>query len=412
MTESFEEYRHRVFDFLWREVEPLVDGIERSHAVPFELFAQFRVHGLWGLVIPKDYGGRGLTTKQYLPFLAEMAKIGGVIRVILHVHNTAARAVVHYGTAAQKARYLPRLASGESSMSFAITEPDSGSGADVATFAERKGDHYLVNGTKHFITNADFADLHLVCCRTNEAGGRRGFTALVIPKDTPGLAVEPMPPIMGNNGPPHCILRFHDARVPADSLIGAEGDGLDVFLGELEPSRVFVAASSLGSAERALEIALDYAKRRTTFGKPIAARNGVRANLADMATDVYGLKLMLDDCANKLDHGAACALEASIVKLFGLDVVRRVTDKAMEVLGGRGYFQNYPYPFERLYREARINVLEEGTPTIQRLVIARALLDASVPLSIGTLGSVAHPHGVDPATGTLPRGGAGDPRPA
>jgi alkylation response protein AidB-like acyl-CoA dehydrogenase len=220
-----------------------------------------------------------------------------------------------------------------------------------------------------------------------------------------------MPPIMGNNGPPHCILHFENARVAADSLIGREGDGLDVFLGELEPSRVFVAASSLGSAERALEMALDYSKHRSTFGKPIAARDGVRANLADMATDLYALKLMLDDCAAKLDRGEACALEASIVKLHGLDAVRRVTDKAMEVLGGRGYFQNYPYPFERLYREARINVLEEGTPTIQRLVIARALLDQSVPLVIGTLGEVAHPTGVDPAMGIRKRGGPGDPRP-
>lgn len=410
MAGTFEEYRRRVFDFLWREVEPLIDGIERAHAVPEDLFAKLGAHGLWGLVIPERYGGRGLTNREYLPMLAEMAKIGGIIRVILHVHNTAARAVVHYGTEAQKQRYLPRLAGGQSSMSFAITEPESGSGADVATLAERQGDHYRVNGAKHFITNADFADLHLVCCRTAKDGGRRGFTALVIPNGTPGFTIEPMPPIMGNNGPPHCILRFTDARVPADSLIGEEGDGLDVFLGELEPSRVFVAASSLGAAERALEIALDYAKRRSTFGKPIAARDGVRANLADMATDVYALKLMLDDCAAKLDRGEACALEASIVKLFGLDVVRRVTDKAMEVLGGRGYFQNYPYPFERLYREARINVLEEGTPTIQRLVIARALLEAPVPLAIGTLGGPAHPSGIDPATGTRPRGGPGDPQ--
>jgi alkylation response protein AidB-like acyl-CoA dehydrogenase len=404
---DYESYRRRVFDFLWREVEPLAGGIERSGNFPNELlFPKFREHGLWGLLIPRAYGGLGLTTAQYLPFLAEFSKVAGVVRVLLHVHNTSARAVVGYGTEAQKEKLLPALALGDSSLTFALTEPNSGSGMDVACRAVRDGDghrdDWVVNGTKHYITNAGFADLHLVCCRTgapDERRDRRALSALVIPTGTPGFTIEPMPRLMGNNGPHHGILRFEDARVPAASMIGAQGDGLDVFLGELEPSRAFVAASSLGAAERALEIALDFSRRRVTFGKSIAARPSVQAELAEMARDVYALRLILDDVAAKIDRREACALETSIAKLTGLETVMRVTDKALDVLGGRGYFADYPYPLERIYREARINLAEEGTPSIQRLVMARALLDLPAPLAIGTLGAPYQPDGTDPALG-------------
>ncbi|MGH6954010.1 MAG: acyl-CoA dehydrogenase family protein [Alphaproteobacteria bacterium] len=399
---GYESYKKRLFQFLWREVEPLVDRIDSGAASVEALFERFREHRLWGLVIPEAYGGLGLAVGQYLPILAELAKVGGVIRVVIHVHNTAARALAAFGTEEQKRRWLPALAEGRSSMTFALTEPDSGSGMDITTTARREGEHYAVNGAKHFITNAAFADLHLVCCRTGTVPDRRALSALVVERGTKGFTIEPMPHLMGANGPAHGILRFEDARVPVENIVGREGDGLEIFLGELEPSRVFVAASALGAAERALEMALDYAKRRVTFGRPIGAREGVRGKLAEMARDVYALKAVLEDVARKLDGGKPAALEASIAKLLALEAVVRVTDAGMEVLGGRAYVRNYPYPFERLYREARLNVLEEGTPTIQRLVIARALLAEDVPLGIGTLGERAHPAGVDPALGHAP----------
>ena len=273
---------------------------------------------------------------------------------------------------------------------------------DIGMTASRDGEEWVVNGAKHYITNSDFADLHLVCVRTGEPGDRRGLSALVIPTGTPGFTIEEMPQMMGNNGPYHGILHFDGARTPAASLIGKEGDGLDVFLGELEPSRVFVAASSLGTAERALEIALDFSKHRVTFGKAIGKRPSVQAELAEMARDTYALRLVLDDCAAKLDSGVPCALEASIAKLLGLETVMRVTDKALDVVGGRAYFADYPYPLERLYRESRINALEEGTPSIQRLVMARALLAEDVPLKIGTLGEPYQPDGINPALGKNP----------
>ena len=403
---DYEAYRRKVFDFLWCEVEPLAAEIERSGVFPNEeLFPKFCNHGLWGLLIPKRYGGLGLTTKQYLPFLAEFSKVAGVVRVLLHVHNTSARAVASYGTKAQREKLLPALARGDSSLTFAITEPNSGSGMDIACRAVRDGDEWVVTGSKHYITNAGFADSHLVCCRTgapSERHDRRALSALVISPDTPGFTIEPMPHLMGNNGPYHGILRLDSARVPVESMIGTEGEGLEVFLGELEPSRAFVAASSLGAAERALEIALDFSKRRVTFGKTIAERPSVQAELAEMARDVYALRLILEDVADKLDENQDCALEASIAKLTGLETVMRVTDKALDVVGGRAYFTDYPYPLERIYREARINLAEEGTPSIQRLVMARALLDQPAPLALGTLGTPYQPAGTDPALGQNP----------
>jgi alkylation response protein AidB-like acyl-CoA dehydrogenase len=203
------------------------------------------------------------------------------------------------------------------------------------------------------------------------------MSALLVDLDTPGFTNEAMPHLMGCKGLGHGILTFKDCVVPAKNVLGEEGQGLAIFLGELEASRVFVAASSLGTAERALELSLDYAKQRVTFGKPIASRESIRTLLADMAMDIYGLRLKLEDVARKIDEGKECPLVASIAKTHGLETVCRVTDKAMLVHGGRSYLQSWP--IERLMREGRLNVLEEGTPSIQRMVTARALLSGDLP---------------------------------
>ena len=383
---EYQALRSRITKFLWDEIEPLMPEVEKTGRFPNDqIFAKYREYGMWGLIVPEEYGGSGLTVAQYLPLLAEMAKVSVVVRGQLHVHNTTARAIAAFGTEEQKQRYLPKVSVGESSVAFCLTEANAGSGIDVKSSAVKEGDYYILNGEKHLITNADFTDLFMVCCWTDKSKGRKGLSALMVDREAQGFKLEPMHHLMGGSGIGHGIMYFNDVRVPVGNIIGQEGDGLDIFLSELEPSRVFVAASSLGSAERALEIALDYAKKRVTFGKPLAARETIRAHLADMAMDVYALKLMLADVAKKIDAGQLCPLEASLSKLFGLETVIRVTDRAMEVLGGRAYVADYPYPFERLYRECRINVLEEGTPSIQRLVVARTLLNESLPLSIGTL---------------------------
>jgi alkylation response protein AidB-like acyl-CoA dehydrogenase len=366
---DYEQLKEAIVRFLWEEVAPLANRIDATDAFPREqLFPRFRELGLWGLMVPAAYGGVGLTVPQYLPILSELAQISGAARLIVHTHNTTARAVALYGLPEQKQRLLPRLTTGELSISLALTEPHAGSGRDVKSRATRQGDHFILEGEKHLITNADFAQLFMVLCHTDA-----GMTALLVERDTPGFTIEPMSPMMGARGAGHGKLTFDHCPVPLDSLLGREEQGLEVFLGELEVSRVFIAASSLGVCERALELSRRYAKERVTFGKPIAQRETVREYLANMFTDTYTLRLMLADVAARIEAGLPAPKEASACKVFGAEAACRVTDSAMLVFGGRGYCS--AYEVERLYRDARLNLLEEGTPTIQRLVIARALLE-------------------------------------
>jgi alkylation response protein AidB-like acyl-CoA dehydrogenase len=377
--EEYLAFKQRITDFLWKEVEPLVPKMEEENHVPHEvLFPRFKELGLFRLIIPEKYGGMGLTTVQYLPLLAEISKVSGAVRGLIHVHLTAARAVMLYGREEQKKTLLPKFATGESSLAFGLTEQNAGTGLDIRTTAVKQGDRFVLNGEKHLITNADFTDLFMIACYTGprELGGK-AMSALLVESGTPGFTIDPMPHLLGCKGLGHGILTFKDCDVPAKNVLGKEGQGLEIFLGELEASRVFVAASSMGTAERALLESIEYARKRVTFGKPIAQRESIRMLLADMAMDIYGLRLMLEDVAKKIDEGKPCALEASIAKTHGLETVCRVTDRAMQVLGGRSYLQSWP--IERLFRDARLNVLEEGTPTIQRLVTARALLSGDLP---------------------------------
>lgn len=371
---AYAALKAEIFDFLWNEVEPMVPEIEKSGRIPYDvLFPKFREHRLWGLEIPEEYGGCGLSVSQYFPILVEMSKVHGGVRVLLHVHNTMANGIVHAAREEQKRAYLPKIASGEISVAFALTEAKSGTGRDIKSAAVREGDHYVLNGEKHLITNADFARYFTVYCYTNPERGPGGISALLVDRETPGFTIEPHKSLLGCHGSSHGILTFRDCIVPADMVLGHEGEGLTGALSMLETSRVFVAASSLGTAERALEIALDFSKKRVTFGKPIAEREGVRQYLANMTIDVYALKCMLADACRKIDEGRPIPVEAAACKTFGAEAVCRVTETALQTVGGIGY--TAAYPIEMLHRDARLNLLEEGTLTIQRLVIARSMLD-------------------------------------
>ena len=369
---EYEKLKKSIFDFIWKELDPLEEQISKTgHISKEELFPKFREQKLFGLMVPAEYGGVGLSVTQYLPILSELAKIHGGIRVILHVHNMAAKCMTA-GREEQKRAYLPRIATGDLSVAFGLTEPDAGTGTDIKTTAVKDGDTFIVNGKKHLITNADFTKLFMIFCYTNRDLGAQGISTLLVERDTPGFTIEDMPHCMGCSGSFHGRLTFKDCRVPVTNILGEEGRGLDQSLGGLEVSRLFIAATSLGTSERCLELALQQAKRRVTFGKPIAERQAVQGYLADMAMDIYALRTMIYDAARKYDEGSRISFESSACKLFGSEVVCRVTDKALLVFGGIGYTQQYP--IERLYRDARLNVLEEGTPTIQRLVMARTLL--------------------------------------
>ena len=368
-TTTYQAFRADLFEQIWTRLDPLEELIEDHERLPLgELMPMLREMGALGLLVPEEYGGSGLTIEQYLPIIAEFAKIQGAIRVLVHVHNSFAHALSEIGSESQRKSLLPRTVTGEASLAFALTEPDHGTGLDLGTTARLSGDDYVINGRKWLITNSDIASHFLVFARTSP----EGVSALLVERDAAGFEIERLPETMGCKGGEHGQLRFRDVRVRRSALVGEEGQGQDHLERALEISRVFIAASSLGTAQYALDLSLRHARSRVTFGKPIAQRQAVQRYLAEMATDVYALRHMLVDAARKWDAGHRIPVEASLCKLFGLEAVGRVTDRALLVHGGIGYTRRCK--IERLYRDARLNWLEEGTPTIQYLVAARELV--------------------------------------
>jgi alkylation response protein AidB-like acyl-CoA dehydrogenase len=371
--QEYENWLKSIKEFMWRELAPFVEEIEEKDRIPEKVFQMIREKRLLGCVVPEKYGGLGLNSTQYIPILVEISKIHGGIRLIIHCQNSGSH-IFEEATGGQKERYYPSLATGDIYIAFALTEPDSGTGRDIKTTATRDGKNYIINGTKHLISFCDIAELTAVVCYTNKELGANGISVILVPKGAPGFSWEPNQPLMGSKGSIHGRLTFKNCVVPTENLIGSEeGKGLDQALHTIAVSRVMIAATSLGAAERAFELSLDYAKRRVTFGKPIATREMVRTYLADMAINIYALRQMIADAAHKLDAGKRVTVEASMCKVFGLEMVRHVTESAILIHGGIGYTR--AYPVEQLHRDCWLNSLEEGTPTIQRLVIARSFLD-------------------------------------
>ena len=366
---AYRQLKQRVFAAIWDELAPLETEIEDEESLPYDkLMPVLRRIGAFGFLVPSEFGGHGLTIRQYLPIIAEFAKIQGGIRVVVHVHNSFAHAMSELADDRQKAELLPGVARGDKSVAFALTEPDAGTGADLKSSARRDGDEYVVDGRKWLITNSDIASHFLVLART----GPGEVSSILVERDRPGLTIEPLPETMGCKGGEHGLLTFDGVRVPAANMVGKPGDGQANLERALEISRVFIAASSLGTGQHAFDLSLRHARERVTFGKPIAQRQAVQRYLAEMAMDLQALRLMIDDAAAKWDAGQRIPAEASLCKLFGLEAVGRVTDRALLVHGGIGYTRRHP--IERLYRDARLNWLEEGTPTIQHLVAAREFL--------------------------------------
>jgi alkylation response protein AidB-like acyl-CoA dehydrogenase len=365
---TYEGYRRELFRRIWSELDPLGDEIEQHERLPLDrLMPALGDMGALGLITPERFGGHGLTIEQYLPILAEFAKVHGGIRVLVHVHNSFAHALSEIASLEQQNAILPRTVSGEHSIAFALTEPDHGTGADLGTTARRDGTEYVIDGRKWLITNSNIASHFIVFART----GAKDVSAIIVERDCEGFTIEPMPETMGCKGGEHGLLSFGNLRVPVSNLIGEEGQGQEHLERALEISRLFIAASSLGTAQRVLDLSVVHARQRVTFGKPLIDRQAVQRYLAEMAMDVYALRHMLVHAARKWDKGHRIPLEASLCKLFGLEAVGRVTDRGLLVHGGIGYTRKTP--IERLYRDARLNWLEEGPPTIQYLVAAREL---------------------------------------
>jgi alkylation response protein AidB-like acyl-CoA dehydrogenase len=353
--------------------ERWAERIEAERNVPMELWVQLRDHGYLRLAAPVQYGGRGIPFTQYLPLLELFAMSHASVRMIVHVCNGVWRSVDSHATPEQRERFVLPLIAGEIKVAFTLTEPTAGTGADLRCSVVREGDTYYLSGEKHLITFGTIADYLLLFARVEGTRGAEGTIALLVPPHGEGVTATVMPETMGVRGTDHGSFVFDRAPVPVANRLGDEGAGLGVALsGFLTPSRIAVAMTCVGLAERALELALQYAKQRETFGKPIAQRQAISFKLAEMATQIQAARALVLQSAHAWEAGGDANAASAMSKLFAVDMLQRVTDDALQIHGGVGYWSSSP--IERVYRDARAQRFEEGTNEIQKTVIARDLL--------------------------------------
>ena len=376
LTDDQRELRDLIRDLSREKVAPRAHDIDATGEFPTDMVELLRDHDLFALCIPEEFGGTGTGTLMVLVAIEELAKVCGTTSLLLAAQELGSLPIKLAGNEAQKAKYLPRLASGELLPAYALTE--SGSGSDSAamrTSAKRDGDHYVINGDKRFITNASVAGVYIVFAKTDQTAGHRGISAFIVDAATPGFQVSRLEAKMGIKGSTTGELYFTDMRVPVENLLGEQGEGFKIAMRVLDHSRPGIGAQALGLAQGATDYALEYAKTRETMGKPIAQHQMIAGMLADMETKceaarglLYKVGLMIDEGAPAVDLTKYSAM----AKLFCSDIAMEVTTDAVQILGGYGYVKEYPV--ERMMRDAKITQIYEGTNQIQRLVIAREML--------------------------------------
>ncbi|MBU8881016.1 acyl-CoA dehydrogenase [Bacillus sp. FJAT-29790] len=371
-TEEQDMMRKMVRDFAQTEIAPFVEKMEQG-VFPREILRKMGELGLMGIPIPEKYGGSGMDFTSYIIAINELSKVSATVGVILSVHTSVGtNPILYFGTEEQKQKYIPKLASGEFLGAFCLTEPSAGSDAgSLKSKAKKDGNHYIINGSKVFITNGGEADVYIVFASTNPELGGKGISAFIVEKDSPGLVIGKDERKMGLHGSRTLQISFEDMRIPKENLLGAEGDGFKIAMANLEVGRIGIAAQALGIAEAALEAATAYAMERIQFGKPIAAQQGIGFKLADMATGVEASKLLIYRAADLRQRGIYCGKEASMAKLFASKTAVEVSTEAIQVFGGYGYTEDYPV--ERYFRDAKITEIYEGTSEIQRIVISKQL---------------------------------------
>ena len=374
LTEEQLLLQRTVREFAESEVKPLAKEIDETGHFPRETFRKAAELGLTGVAVPEEYGGAGMDHISYSIVIEEISRACASTGVILSVQNSLyCDPVYRFGTEEQKQKFLVPFARGEKIGCYALTEPQAGSNAAaLRTKAVLKGDKYVINGTKAWITNGGAADAAIVYTNTHPEKGEKGITALIVEKGTPGFAVGKEEKKLGINATACCELSFTDCEVPVGNRIGAEGEGYKVALSTLDGGRIGIAAQATGIAQGAFDAALAYAQQRQAFGHPIADFQAIQFMLADMATEIDAARLLVRKAAWKEETGARFSMEASIAKLFASEMATRVTHKAIQIHGGNGYSREYPV--ERNYRDARITEIYEGTSEIQRLVIAAWVL--------------------------------------
>jgi acyl-CoA dehydrogenase len=361
--------------FVRDKLVPLEEQVDRDDLVPDTIVAEMRDLGLFGLSIPQAYGGLGLTVAEEVAVVMELGWTSPAFRSVIGSNvGIGSQGLVIDGTEAQRARYLPRLASGELIGSFCLTEPQAGSdAASLRTTAVWDGEDYVLNGTKRFITNAPRAGLFTVMARSDpQAPGSAGISAFVVDADSPGISLGKPDRKMGQRGAHTCDVVFEDVRVPAEAVIGGEpGRGFATAMKVLDRGRIHIAALCVGTAQRLIHEALVYSRDREQFGQPIGEFQLVQAMLADSQAECYAARCMVEDAARRLDRGRPITLEASCCKMYCSEMVGRVADRAVQIFGGAGYMAEYG--IERFFRDVRLFRLYEGTTQIQQLIIARQM---------------------------------------
>jgi len=373
--ETRNELIEMVRRFVREKCVPIEAKVSEDDRVPDEIISGMRDLGLFGLSIPEEYGGLGFTMEEEVLVCFELGQTSPAFRSVIGTNvGIGSQGVVMFGSDEQKREWLPKLASGEVIASFALTEPGAGSdAASVRTAAIRDGDHYVVNGTKRFITNANRAGMFTLLARSDMSKkGATGISAFIVPATTPGITIGKPEKKMGQQGAHICDVIFENARVPASLRLGAEGEGFKVAMKVLDRGRLHISAVCVGVAERLIRECVSYAREREQFGSRIGDFQLIQAMLADSKTDTYAARCMVLDAARKRDSGSGVTMEAACTKYFASEMVGRVADRAVQIFGGAGYVADYG--IERFYRDVRIFRIYEGTSQIQQLVIARNLL--------------------------------------
>ena len=366
-----------VRQFVKRDVEPIADRYDREDIYPSELVEKMKDMGLFGITIPEEYGGLGLDYTTFATIFEELSKGWMSVTGVIGTHHLMSYIIASFGTDEQKGRLLPGMARADIRGGLAVTEPEAGSDVQsIQTSAARDGEEYVLNGSKMFITNAERGNAFAVLARTDRSAEPpyRGLSCFIVQKPAEGLSVGRHLDKLGYRGLDTCELIFQDCRIPAENLVGGEeGRGFQHVMSGLETGRINVAARAVGVATAAFEAAIGYAQRRQTFGVPIFQHQAIQMKLADMATKIQAARLLTYEAAAKKDAGDRVDLEAGMAKLFASEVCGEITMEAMRIHGGYGYIKDLPV--ERYYREAPLMIIGEGTNEIQRLIIARRLLE-------------------------------------
>ncbi|WEK29322.1 MAG: acyl-CoA dehydrogenase [Candidatus Pseudomonas phytovorans] len=373
VTDEQQQIADAVRDFAQERLKPFAEQWDKEHRFPKEAIAEMAGLGLFGMLVPEQWGGSDTGYVAYAMALEEIAAGDGACSTIMSVHNSVGCVpILRFGSEQQKAQFLTPLATGAMLGAFALTEPQAGSDASsLKARARLDGDHYVLNGSKQFITSGQNAGVVIVFAVTDPQAGKRGISAFIVPTDSPGYQVARVEDKLGQHASDTCQIVFDNVRVPVANRLGAEGEGYKIALANLEGGRIGIASQAVGMARAAFEVARDYANERQSFGKALIEHQAVAFRLADMATKIAVARQMVLHAAALRDAGRPALVEASMAKLFASEMAEKVCSDALQTLGGYGYLSDFP--LERIYRDVRVCQIYEGTSDIQRMVIARNL---------------------------------------